>query len=415
MLLWVNQKNIFMDIQNLRERIEDLLSHMRDTGYSRLYVWSVDRMSRWLCEQSVSQNWKCDGDVEDTMSGLWTNRHTLAGKIGVLRILQRFDEECAYPDGQRHVTRKSNYMCLNPVYRHIVDCACGERPHPHSRHYNAWLTLSSFLLGLQSQGVTDLHNAGQAEVLQVFSGSNGKKRDQGYRNSVRAAIARCGEVIGAGTAAKLVSYLPSPPHIRRNIQFLTDHEMDALKSVVFDGDGISLRDRAIILTAMYTGLRGVDISLLRLDSIDWERDLIAIRQSKTGQPLELPLRAVVGNAIYDYITEERHKCREPYIFLSVNPPFRRLHTSNLDAVCGKVMDMAGIRQTAGDRRGMHLFRHRVATDMLGNGIPAPVISSTLGHSSPQSLDHYLDAEIVRLRECSLSIAPYPVRKEVFGS
>lgn len=349
------------------------------------------------------------------MHSLWTNRHTLASRTGVLRILRRFDEEGAYPDGQLHVTRKSNYMYLNPAYRHIVDDACGIKPSPRSRHYPTWLSLSSFLFGLQGQGVSDLDNVGQSEVLKVFSEGQAGRRDQRYKSSVKAALARCEAAIGAETVARLVSYLPCPPNVRRNVQFLTDTEVESLKSVVQNRGDISLRDKAIILTAMYTGLRGVDISLLRLDSIDWERDLISIRQSKTGQPLELPLRAVVGNAIYDYVTEERQKCREPYVFLSVNPPYRRLRTSNLDAICCKVMGMAGIRQSPGDRRGMHLFRHRVATGMLGNGIPAPVISSTLGHSSPHSLDHYLDAEIGRLRQCALSIAPYPVGKEVFGS
>lgn len=44
---------------------------------------------------------------------------------------------------------------------------------------------------------------------------------------------------------------------------------------------------------------------LTLDAIDWDGDLIYITQQKTEFPLELPLTAVVGNAIYDYLTSER--------------------------------------------------------------------------------------------------------------
>jgi len=78
------------------------------------------------------------------------------------------------------------------------------------------------------------------------------------------------------------------------------------------------------------------------------------------------------------------------------------------------MCKAGIRQCENERKSMHLFRHHVATSLLQGGVQQPVISATLGHSSPSSLDRYLSAEFKRLKECSLSIEGFPVGKEVFG-
>lgn len=46
---------------------------------------------------------------------------------------------------------------------------------------------------------------------------------------------------------------------------------------------------------------------------------------------------------------------------------------------------------------MHLFRHNVATSLLHSGVQQPVISATLGHASPDSLDCYLNAEFERLK------------------
>ena len=77
------------------------------------------------------------------------------------------------------------------------------------------------------------------------------------------------------------------------------------------------------------------------------------------------------------------------------------------------MDLAGIRTGKGDRRGAHLFRHRAATVMAENNVPAPIISATLGHTNPKSLDSYLSADIPHLRECSLSIEKYAIQEEVF--
>lgn len=77
------------------------------------------------------------------------------------------------------------------------------------------------------------------------------------------------------------------------------------------------------------------------------------------------------------------------------------------------MDRAQIRMNPGDRRGSHLFRHRAATKMAENNIPAPVISATLGHSSPKSLDAYLSADLVHLKECAIDLGDYSIPKEVF--
>ena len=74
---------------------------------------------------------------------------------------------------------------------------------------------------------------------------------------------------------------------------------------------------------------------------------------------------------------------------------------------------AGIRQGENERKSLHLFRHNVATALLQGGVQQPVISATLGHASPDSLDRYLSAEFKRLKECSLSIEYFPVGKGVF--
>ena len=78
------------------------------------------------------------------------------------------------------------------------------------------------------------------------------------------------------------------------------------------------------------------------------------------------------------------------------------------------MMAAGIRQEEGDRKGGHIFRHHAASTMAAGNIPSPVISATLGHSSPKSLDAYLYADMEHIRECSISLKKYTVSKEVFS-
>jgi integrase len=151
---------------------------------------------------------------------------------------------------------------------------------------------------------------------------------------------------------------------------------------------------------------------MTLDSIDWSEDMIRVKQQKTDVPLELPLTAVVGNAIFDYITMERPKMGLDEIFLSQCRPYGALKSKSLSNVADKIMKAAHIRQEKGNRRGFHIFRHYLATALLGNGIPHPVISRTLGHTSPDSLDTYFSADFQHLKECSLSVECFPLRKEV---
>lgn len=160
-------------------------------------------------------------------------------------------------------------------------------------------------------------------------------------------------------------------------------------------------------------MRVCDIVGLTFDSIDWSKNLIYIRQQKTDNPLELPLTAVVGNAIYDYLKSERPQSESKHIFVSQLKPYDRLNRNSLGRGAARLMKAAGIRQSKGDRKGFHLFRHHLATALLGNGVPQPVISRTLGHTSPNSLEPYLSADFPHLKECALSVESFPVPKEVF--
>ena len=114
--------------------------------------------------------------------------------------------------------------------------------------------------------------------------------------------------------------------------------------------------------------------------------------------MTLPMPAEVGNAIYDYVTMERPLSEEAYIFLCRAKPCGPLSRGSVWEAVSKVYRIADVRQGEGERQGTHLFRHHVASALAGNGIARPVISETLGHTAPKSLDFYFSADIQHLRE-----------------
>lgn len=115
-----------------------------------------------------------------------------------------------------------------------------------------------------------------------------------------------------------------------------------------------------------------------------------------------------------YIAEERPDTGDVYLFLSEIFPHSPIGGNGIASIVGRAFQAAGIRQNAGDRKGSHLFRHYLASALLENGVPQPVISRTLGHTAPESLEPYLKTDFVHLKECALSIRQFPLSMEVLA-
>lgn len=187
------------------------------------------------------------------------------------------------------------------------------------------------------------------------------------------------------------------------IPILSEEEHGALKAVLQSGS-LPLRDKAIIQLALRTGLRSADIVGLKLRDIDWANETICLRLAKTGRPLTIPLSADVGNSLSSYILTERPKGETPFVFLRFQAPHRPLSDhAACYAVVRRVFARAGIR-LAGERKGMHVIRHSVASRMLSRGVPLPTISTVLGHAGKVSTDVYLARDEARMRECALPLA-----------
>lgn len=266
---------------------------------------------------------------------------------------------------------------------------------------------------MQEQGARCLEDITEESVLSFFVSEEGSLiKSCSYKKNI-AAVFKAGLKWKAQQCRRILALLPMLRETRKNIQYLTADEIIVLRDVATQ-EGMSVRNRAILLLLIFTGLRGCDIAALTLDAIDWEKETILISQQKTEAPVELPLSAIVGNAIYDYLTEERPDTGDCHVFLSETHPFSPLASHSIGSIVAKIFKTAGIRQEPGSRKGTHIFRHNLASSMLENGVPQPVITQTLGHTAPDSLEPYLRADFVHLKECALSVEPFPLAGEVLS-
>lgn len=166
----------------------------------------------------------------------------------------------------------------------------------------------------------------------------------------------------------------------------------------------SKRTKAVILLAMHLGLRDCDICNLTFQVIDWQDDRIRLIQKKTGEPLVLPLLPDVGNALMDYILNERPKRTDnyPYIFLRRQAPHQKL--TSVYPICSRLLRCLGIKPVNGTATGVHLFRYSIAHKLLAAKVPHQVITDALGHTSKESDKPYLSMDESMLRMCALDLS-----------
>jgi integrase/recombinase XerD len=67
----------------------------------------------------------------------------------------------------------------------------------------------------------------------------------------------------------------------------------------------------------------------------------------------------------------------------------------------KYMKLAKIPISPRKKKGMHSLRHTLASRLLEEHTPLPVISDILGHLSTDSTAVYLKVDVAMLRECAL--------------
>lgn len=192
-------------------------------------------------------------------------------------------------------------------------------------------------------------------------------------------------------------------------------DVEKLLVSVDRGNPKGKRDYAIILLAARLGMRAHDICNLSFQNLKWETNTIEIIQGKTNKLIVLPLLEEIGIAIIDYLKYARPDVENNTIFFRLIPPIAQLEETTLHSIVTHQMNIAGIKIQDGKKHGPHALRHSLASALLEENTPLPVISEILGHTNTSSTSVYLKIDINQLRSCSLQTLPFDWNKgsEVF--
>lgn len=166
-----------------------------------------------------------------------------------------------------------------------------------------------------------------------------------------------------------------------------------------------IRDKCMITIAACTGLRASDIVFLTFSEIKWDKNIISKIQRKTGVLIEIPITDQIKFLLIDYLKNHRPNINSEYIFINSvnNLPFK--DATILTSIIKKAFLKANI-DISRKKAGAHSLRHSLATNMLKNNTPLPIIKEVLGHTNINTTERYISVDIEGLRRMSLEVPTY---------
>jgi len=209
-----------------------------------------------------------------------------------------------------------------------------------------------------------------------------------HQGEIPIDLARCVPPVAMWSLSTLPKFLPAG-----TVQQLLDHrERETPRGK---------RNYAVLLLLARLGLRACEIVAMELDDIDWDNGRITIR-GKGGRLVQMPLPSDIGEAIASYLRFGRPCCTCRRVFLRHRAPVRGFaHSITVSTIVRRALIDAGIDSV---RKGAHLFRHTLATDLLRQEVSLDEIGELLRHQSPNTTALYAKVDLTALRTLAL---PWP--------
>ena len=178
---------------------------------------------------------------------------------------------------------------------------------------------------------------------------------------------------------------------KKETEFLTEEEAQAILRVPDRRTLQGKRDYAILLTLLTTGLRKAEICSLKVEDLKTYRNQAVIDVIGKGQRFRrIPLKTETLLAIKDYYkatgngTDPGHPLFQT---LGKHGPYqeRDLTPKAVDSLIKSAAKRALIQK----RIHPHVMRHTFATTLLDNGNDLKTVQALMGHSHIRTTERYL--------------------------
>ncbi len=155
----------------------------------------------------------------------------------------------------------------------------------------------------------------------------------------------------------------------------------------------NLRDYAIIMTFLQTGIRLSELANLKIDDLDFENKLLSIRQGKGKKDRQIPLVDEEIKALRNYIRYRNTELvlDDEILFLAKNGT--SLNVSSIKHLVGKYVKKAGIRKKV----SVHTLRHTFGTHKIDKGMSIASLQELMGHKKKETTLKYIHMAKTNLR------------------
>jgi len=177
--------------------------------------------------------------------------------------------------------------------------------------------------------------------------------------------------------------LEAPKRPERLPHYLTEEEMHRLLDSVRD----SPRDSAIVHVLAFGGLRVGEVCHLKLEDIEFERNILHVRSGKGDKDREVVIEERTRAAIDRYLTERA---------LAGEGTDRLFPVGSVTVE--RLIRKAAVRAEIARRVTPHMLRHTLATTLLSRGCDIRYIQKLLGHSSVATTQIYTHVDTQALRD-----------------
>lgn len=199
--------------------------------------------------------------------------------------------------------------------------------------------------------------------------------------------------------------IPSKRFERRPIEFLTRDEINALLDAPDKATRVGRRDRAVILTAIQTGLRVSELISLRCEQVVLGTGAHIRCEGKGRKQRCTPLRQEVAGVMKSWLYELNGQPEDPVFPSTRGGPLsrdavERLVTRHCIAARPHCPTLNRKKVTP------HVLRHTAAMELLQHGVDRTVIALWLGHESVETTQIYLHADMRLKQQALLRVTPF---------
>jgi len=383
--------------------IDSFVSLLCQRGYThvtrRAQMGVFADLGRWLERSHVGLKDLDERHVEAFFQARWQRVSNRRGKGTIKALLQHLRQSNVIPTAKPAPPNDIDFV--EQEYRAFLT---GERALTQGSVAQYLRIARRFVSHWFKGGSVRLHKLRAKNVTEFVLADMPQRSRSAAQCTTKVLRSFLGYLFQQGrTTTNLAVAVPTVPGWRLSQlpRFLEGRQVEKVLRCCDRRTKMGKRDYAILVLLARLGLRAGEVAKLALDDIDWQAGELLVRGKGTRID-KLPLLQDVGQALVEYLQKARPQSSSRSVFLRSRAPF--VGFPGAGAISWIARSALARAQVYLHHRAAHVFRHSLATQMLGNGASLAQIGQVLRHQHVSSTEIYAKVDLNPLRRLAL---PWP--------